>query len=229
MRRYPAREEHRWRIFSWARGYRDDFVHVVERHLQTGIIPADAEFPQAPQWDGPPSSPSVVASEARGSTPREAVSITDSATPPRPSSSGESGEEQVSRSSLNSDHALDENGVLVRVDPASPSDLPRGPPVPRPVNEPMGMPDGQAVTEEQQEEPLTDFQRALRGERLGIWRDTAEDPEEDVVAAAVDVGAIEDEVGTLVDEVETVETAAAEATTGEARRAGTTLMTTTTT
>ena len=76
-----------------------------------------------------------MASEAQASTPREAVSITDEEVTHQ-ASSGVSEEEPASMASIDSDMAYNDDGELVQVEPAAPSDLPRGPPVPVPVNAP---------------------------------------------------------------------------------------------
>ena len=174
VRRYPVDEGTRWHIYSWARAYRDDLSHILDRHLQTGLIPDDAVFPDSGRPIQAPSSPSVVASEAQASTPREAVSITDDAASPDNDSSDESGEEEATQPSLNSSWARNDTGQLVHVEPASPSDLPRGPPPAVPVNAPVTTADertgsNQAVSESTGEP--TQIERALRGELLGIWRE----------------------------------------------------------
>ena len=174
VRRYPVDEGTRWHIYSWARAYRDDLSHILDRHLQTGLIPDDAVFPDSGRPIQAPSSPSVVASEAQASTPREAVSITDDAASPDIDSSDESGEEKETQPSLNSSWARNDTGQLVHVEPASPSDLPRGPPPAVPVNAPVttadeGTGSSQAVSESPGEP--TQIERALRGELLGIWRE----------------------------------------------------------
>ena len=74
----------------------------------------------------------MVASEAQASTPRKAVSMTDDGSSQK-ASSGDSGEEPVSMASIDSNQAYNDDGVLVNVEPASPSDVPRDPPVPVPV------------------------------------------------------------------------------------------------
>ena len=172
VRRYPVSEDLRWRIYSWARNYRDDLVHVADRHLQTGLVPADQHFPSAGMpLQHAPSSPSVVASEAAASTPREEVSITDEASVER-RSSGSSSEEPVSPPSLDSSWACDENGV--------PGDAPRGPPCPTPVNAPGETP----VSSAEVAVGNTSVERALRGELLGIWRE----PVDENVSAEVPEG-----------------------------------------
>ena len=177
VRRVPSSETVRWHIYNWARGYSECLEFIVARHLATGLIPDNHTIPtEAPQLR-PSSPPSVVASEAAASTPREAVSITEAASSPRCPSSGSGSEEQASHS-LDSSRAVDSNGVVVSVETASPSDLPRGPPVPRPVNEPPGE---HAVAEHTEGAEATSalpvassecphsWSRALNGELLGIW------------------------------------------------------------
>eukprot|EP00439_Symbiodinium_sp_Y106_P060929 s1821_g9.t1 len=171
VRRYPVGESERWSIFNWARNYRDDFVFVLDRHLQTGMIPEDQNFPREfnePRSSRARSSPSVVASEAQASSPREAVSITDDAASERSEHASLSGstEGQASGNSVNSDWALDENGVLMQFAPAPPGVTPCGPPPPEPVNASQTTESLERVAEG--ETPLA---RALRGELLGVWRE----------------------------------------------------------
>lgn len=177
IRRVPGTESGRWQMYSWARGYRDVMEYVIERHLQTGFLPVDQEIPtEAPPMRSA-SPQSVVASEARGSTPREAVSITEEATSTVRASSGSSRQETTSPQSLDSSWALNSNGDLTHVEPASPSEQPRGPPEPRPVTDPaepgdVAAPETAEVADHGVHEgtPGTSgLDRALRGELLGIW------------------------------------------------------------
>ena len=177
IRRVPGTESGRWQMFSWARGYRDGLEYVLERHLQTGFLPVDHEIPtEAPPMRSA-SPQSVVASEARGSTPREAVSITEEATSTVRASSGSSRQETTSPQSLDSSWALNSNGDLTHVEPASPSEQPRGPPVPCPVTDPaepgeVAAPETADVVDHgvhEETSGISDLDRALRGELLGLW------------------------------------------------------------
>ena len=219
VRRFPAAEGQRWHIYSWARNYISDLVFVVDRHLQTGLTPDDQHFPQEGGQPRPPrerSPPSIVASEAQASTPREAVSITDEEVDEVHESSGSSQEEPASPQSLDSDWALDEHGDMVRVPPASPGDVPRGPPPPEPVNAPCPEPDDSMVgassigtTVTNTTEGHGSLAQALRGELLGIWRE----PSELGTIPAVTSSSVSDVVATLAPVDDMVDTAPAPSTT----------------
>ena len=189
VRRYPTNEGARWHIYNWARAYGDDLLHVLDRHLQTGLTPGDQVFPDAGQPVRAPSSPSVVASEAQASTPREAVSITDDAASDNPSSgdSEDGEEEQASQPSLDSSWARNDTGTWVHVESASPSTLPRGPPPPHPVNTPESTNEeviGSNTAEAGSREEPTQLERALRGELLGIWSEPASEETNEALSSS---------------------------------------------
>eukprot|EP00439_Symbiodinium_sp_Y106_P028827 s2481_g3.t1 len=105
---------------------------------------------------------------------------------------------------------------MVRVPPASPGDVPRGPPPPEPVNAPCPEPDDSMVgassigtTVTNTTEGHGSLAQALRGELLGIWRE----PSELGTIPAVTSSFVSDVVATLAPVDDMVDTAPAPSTT----------------
>ncbi|CAE7028561.1 unnamed protein product [Symbiodinium sp. CCMP2592] len=171
VRRIPAQEMERWRLFNWARGHTDLLQQIFQHHLDVRLQPRESG--PSPQFL-PESPQSIVHSaELDGST--EDAGPTGASSPVASVHSGaqlESSEESGPvQPSMDSEWAYNSRGELVFVPPASAEGSPRGPPPPEPVNLPPCSEQGDAASSSSSTESVHPSLPPAPTELLGIWKE----------------------------------------------------------
>ncbi|CAE7039107.1 SSB, partial [Symbiodinium sp. CCMP2592] len=191
VRRVPAREDLRWRIFHWSRQGIDAYLNTASIHLNTPLQPGETEA-QGSDVVVPSTPEDVVPTTPAGEEDDENVADSSGHHGGDPALSGGVDGQAVEHMSdggpsMNSTWALNSQGDMIEILPADlpPGAQPRGPPPPQPVRYDPPSSSASSSSESSTRAPRRNLAPLSP---QGIWRSPPPDDDEDTGLVQLSMG-----------------------------------------